>query len=162
MTAKYSIQIGKNNPILRDISQEVDKIDSSLLDFAKDLISYMYKYDWVWLAAPQIGKNIRVIATTQWNVKDGKENQLSETIMINPVFLKKSQEMSVGEEACISLPDEIGDVKRHKSIHIEYLDLKGNKQKKKLKNFDAVIVQHEMDHLDGILFTDKLVNKKKS
>jgi len=68
--------------------------------------------------------------------------------MINPIIKEASQDMIIWEEACISLPDCLGLVKRHKSIIIEYLDLKGNKQKKKLKDFNAVIVQHEIDHLN--------------
>ena len=79
--------------------------------------------------------------------------------MINPNIINYSTDFSITEEACISLPDERGKVKRHKSIIIEYTDLKGRKQKKKFKDFNATIIQHEMDHLEGILFTDKLVKK---
>lgn len=80
--------------------------------------------------------------------------------MINPEIIEKSQETILWEEACISLPDVFGMVKRHKSIVVTYLDLKGNKQIKKLKDFNAVIVQHEMDHLEGVLFTDKALPRK--
>lgn len=121
----------------------------------------MRKHDGVGLAAPQVGKNIRIIATTQRNIKKGKEDLLAETIMINPVLKELSQDTTIGEEACISLPGIMGKVKRHKSIIIEYLDIKGNKQKKKLKDFNAVIVQHEIDHLEGVLFTDKLIKNNK-
>jgi peptide deformylase len=81
-------------------------------------------------------------------------------VMINPVILKTSEEMVIWEEACLSLPNENGNVKRYQSIHVEYIDTKWNKQKKKYKGFNAVIVQHEIDHLDGVLFTDKCIEKK--
>lgn len=162
MTHTYKVQTGLNNPILREKSINIERVDQDLIDFSKDLISYMYNNDWVGLAAPQLGKNIRIIATTQWDMKEWKEKFISETIMINPIFLWKSKEMIISEEACISLPNEIWDVQRHQSVHVEYMDIKGYKQKKKFKNFNAVVVQHEMDHLDGILFVDKILKTKKT
>jgi len=109
-----------------------------------------------------VGKNVRIIATTQWslNKRNADDKLLGETIMINPEIIEKSQDMILWREACISLPDILGTVKRHKSITVRYLDTKGNKQTKKLKDFNAVIVQHEMDHLEGILFTDKVLPEK--
>ncbi|EKD25666.1 MAG: hypothetical protein ACD_80C00005G0001, partial [uncultured bacterium (gcode 4)] len=82
---------------------------------------------------------------------------LGETIMINPKIVDKSKETILREEACISLPNAIGMVRRHRGITVEFLDLKGKKQNKKYKEFNAVIIQHEIDHLDGVLFMDKLV-----
>jgi len=79
--------------------------------------------------------------------------------MINPMITDKSKEMITGEEACLSVPDVFGLVRRHKNIVVEYLDAKGNKQKKKLKDFNATIIQHEMDHLDGVLFVDKMTKE---
>ena len=81
--------------------------------------------------------------------------------MINPKIMETSQEMAIDEEACISLPDVFGKVKRHKTILVTYTDIKGHKQTKKLKDFNARIVQHEIDHLDGILFVDKVIKGKK-
>lgn len=158
---KYAIQTWTNNPILRTISEEIEKIDEELMLFAHDLIKLMYKNKGVWLAAPQVGKNIRMIATTQWGEKKGKDVIIDETIMINPNIAWTSADCTISEEACISLPDERGNVRRHRSIVVEYTDLKGHKQKKKFKDFNATIIQHEIDHLDGILFTDKLVKKRK-
>ena len=80
--------------------------------------------------------------------------------MINPVIVDKSKEMIIWEEACLSLPDTFGNVKRHKIVTVEFMDIKWIKQKKKYKDLNAVIVQHETDHLDWVLFTDKLVNSK--
>lgn len=158
---RYSIQTGKNNPILRTISDEVQQIDESLIVFSKELVRLMRKHKWVGLAAPQVGINLRVIATTQWGKKKEKNIFLSETIMINPRIIETSVDYISAEEACISLPDERGNVRRWRAIAVEYLDIKGKKQKKKFKDFDATIIQHEIDHLDGMLFVDKLSKRKK-
>jgi len=122
----------------------------------------MYINDGVGLAAPQIGNNIRVIATTQREKRSDKNKLIGETIMVNPVITDMSKEMITAEEACLSVPDVFGYVRRHKSVTVEFLDQKGHKQTKKLKDFNATIIQHEVDHLDGILFVDKMVKEKPS
>ncbi len=81
--------------------------------------------------------------------------------MINPKIIEKSKETILREEACISLPNCTGMVRRHKVIQVEFIDTKGKKQKQKYKDFNAVIIQHEIDHLDGILFMDKIIQDKK-
>lgn len=82
--------------------------------------------------------------------------------MINPEIIEKSQEMTVEEEACLSLPDLRGNVSRHKKITVSYIDEDGKQKTKKYSDFDAIIIQHEIDHLDGILFIDKMVESKTS
>ncbi|MEI7558265.1 MAG: peptide deformylase [bacterium] len=159
------IQTGMNNPILRNISEEIQEITQDLIVFCHKLIVQMYQNKGVGLAAPQVGENIRVIATSQREKKKTKDRFLGETIMINPKIIEKSKEIILWEEACISLPNSTGMVKRHHGITVEFLDLKGKKQTKKYKEFNAVIIQHEIDHLDGILFMDKAIKiaeKKKS
>ena len=146
-----------NNPILRNISEEIEEINQDLIIFCHKLIVLMYQNKGVGLAAPQVGENIRVIATSQRDKKKTKDKFLGETIMINPKIIEKSKETILREEACISLPNCTGMVKRHQAITVEFLDLKGKKQNKKYKEFNAVIIQHEIDHLDGILFMDKAV-----
>jgi peptide deformylase len=123
-------------------------------------LDLMYEYDGVWLASPQIGKNIRMIAAT--TRKTGKKWQelASEEIMINPIITEASPDMIISEEACLSLPNIIWNVKRHKNITVEYKSIDWFKKKKKLKNYNAFIIQHEIDHLDGILFIDRLIPDK--
>ncbi len=159
---KYKIQTWVNNPILRSKSIEVKTIDDDLQVFFLALRKMMYTNDGVGLAAPQIGKNIRVIATTQREKKWWKSKLMGETLMVNPVITDMSKEMITAEEACLSVPDVFGFVRRHKSVTVEFLDHKGHKQTKKLKDFNATIIQHEIDHLDGILFVDKMVKEKPS
>lgn len=159
---KYTIQTWVNNPILRSKSVEVETIDDELQLFFLALRKMMYANDGVGLAAPQIGNNVRVIATTQREKKSGKSKLIGETLMVNPVITDKSKEMITAEEACLSVPDVFGFVRRHKSVTVEFLDHKGHKQTKKLKDFNATIIQHEIDHLDGVLFVDKMVKEKPS
>ena len=154
------IQTGLNNPILRSISEEVEETSQELVDFCNKLLVLMYENKGVWLAAPQVGENIRVIATSQREKKPKKDKFLWNTIMINPKIIDKSKETILWEEACISLPNCTGMVRRHKGIHVEFMDTKGKKQKQKYKDFNAVIIQHEIDHLDGVLFMDKVVKEK--
>jgi len=149
-----------NNPILRSISEEIEEINDELIIFCHKLQLLMRQNKGVGLAAPQVGENIRVIATSQWDKKKTKDKLLGETVMINPKIIEKSKEIILREEACISLPNSTGMVKRHKTITVEFLDIKGKKQNKKYKEFNAVIIQHEIDHLDGVLFMDKIEKKK--
>lgn len=155
------IQKGINNPILRNVSEEIEEITEELGEFCDKLLLLMRENQWVGLAAPQVGENIRVIATSQREKKPKKDKLLWTTIMINPTIIDKSKETILWEEACISLPDCIGMVRRHKTIQVEFYTPEGKKQKKKYKDFNAVIIQHEIDHLDGILFMDKVIPEKK-
>lgn len=155
----YHIETWDDNKYLRTPSEKITKITPDLVDLADDMFALMYENDWVWLAAPQIGKDIRFIVVTSW--KDTKKwpELASETAMINPEIIERSQEMIVWKEACLSVPGIEWNVKRHKNITVEFTTLKWDRRTKKLKDYNAVIVQHEIDHLDGILFTDKLIWK---
>jgi peptide deformylase len=106
----------------------------------------MVKQDGVGLAAPQIGKSIQLI------VIYFKESTL---VIINPKIIKKSFSKVWGEEGCLSVPDKFGEVKRHKKITIIYTNENGQKQQLAAKDMLARVIQHEIDHLNGILFIDK-------
>lgn len=143
------------NPILREKSIEIkqEKISSKeIKELCLDMAETMIKKDGVGLAAPQIGKNIRLIVI---NTKDG------EVFMINPKIVKKSAIKQWGEEGCLSVPDVFGLVKRHKKIHCQYTDLDGKIIKMKAEDLTARVIQHETDHLDGVLFIDKAKEVKK-
>ena len=154
---EYPLQLWANNPILREICKPVKIFDKKLEAFCENLISLMVEYDGVWLAAPQVWQTIRLFATSTW--KDTKKWQelVKEYVMINPEIIEKSEELVVSEEACLSLPWEIWNVKRHKKITVEYFDPKWNKKTKKLQWFNSFIVQHELDHLDWVLYIDKTI-----
>jgi peptide deformylase len=153
----YPIQTWIENKILRTKSEKIDKITNDVIDFAEDLMELMYEYDGVWLAAPQIWKNIRMIAVTFWKESKKWPEWIDEEIMINPNIVDKSYEIVESEEACLSVPNVIWKVKRHQNIVVEYLNTKWKKKTKKIKNYNAFIVQHEIDHLNWVLFVDKLL-----
>lgn len=140
------------NKILRKVSKEVDikklktKEFSDLID---DMTETMIKKDGIGLAAPQIGKNIRIIIVMT-------DNKIIS--MINPKITKKSWSKEENEEGCLSVPRTYGKVKRHKKINCTYIDQNGKNKKLKLERMNARVIQHEIDHLDGILFIDKAKN----
>ena len=143
------------NPSLRQSSKVVSQEIINSKDFQNlcaDMIETMLKKDGVGLAAPQIGKNIRVIII---NTKNGP------LCMLNPKILKRSLRKEWGEEGCLSVPEYFGEVKRHKNLRYEFLDAEGNLITDDAKGFMARVLQHEIDHLDGILFIDKARNLKK-
>lgn len=117
----------------------------------------MVDHDGVWIAAPQVGRPIRLIITTQRKLKsDGEYDFVKQVPMINPEIVYTSSVLRKSPEGCLSLPNVEGDVMRSKEIKVTYLDLKGQKNTLKLTDFDAAIVQHEIDHLNGVLFIDRM------
>lgn len=140
------------NDILRDKSQIID-IKSlqkpEMRSFLADLALTMKEKDGIGLAAPQVGRNLRVFTV---NTQDGP------VFAINPRFIRKSWFREWGEEGCLSIPDTFGEVRRHKSVLCEFYDELGNKKTIKAEGLMARVFQHEYDHLDGVLYTDKARN----
>ena len=138
------------NPILKKKSKPVtDVFDAEIKKLIPELRETMLKADGLGLAAPQVSQNIRLIAV---RYEDGS------LAIINPKIIKKSILKEWGEEGCLSVPHTFGQVKRHKSITIQYLDESGCEKKLHAKGMLARVLQHEMDHLDGVLFIDKAKN----
>ena len=137
------------DPILRKKSEEVDIERIKTPEFQElisDMALTMQEKDGVGLAAPQIGKNIRIII---FESKDGP------MCLINPVLSKNSIMKEWGQEGCLSVPNKYGDVRRHKKTTCTYVDQTGQKHSIVAHGLLARIFQHEIDHLDGILFIDK-------
>lgn len=140
------------NSILRKKSEKIkDPLSLDIQKLIPEMIKTMIAKDGVGLAAPQIGKNIRMIIVRY------KDNNL---VIINPKIIKKSLLKEWDEEGCLSVPGIFGDVKRCKKITIKYLDELGKEKKLSAEGLLARIIQHEIDHLDGILFIDKAKNLK--
>lgn len=144
------------NPILRKPSVDINPTAITSREF-KGLISAMkktmIKTDGVGLAAPQIGKNIALVII---NSKDGA------FCLINPKIIKKSWARELGQEGCLSIPGVFGKVKRHKKISLTYYNQAGKKIKQTAMGMMARVMQHEIDHLNGILFIDKAVELAKN
>ena len=142
------LETGEDNEILRKKSEPVKEITKKTQKFIKEMEKVMKTENGVGLAAPQVGENIRIIV----NLLNGK----NVTPMINPEIIEHSDEVELGEEGCLSLPGVWGKVERFKAITLRYKTPKGQDITLKLEGFNARIVQHEIDHLDGVLFTDYL------
>lgn len=133
------------SPTLRKKAADLEKTDKAVFKLASDMVETMEKENGIGLAAPQVGKSWRLICVK------AKEGPL---VFINPVIIKKSFRKNTAEEGCLSVPGIFGLVKRHNSLVLAAQSLKKEKIKLKAKGLMARVIQHEIDHLDGILFTD--------
>lgn len=158
------IQIGESNPILRKKSEIVKQPDAVFLRAMRDT---MLQNNGLGLAAPQVGINERVFVMRL--LRDNLQNETDETTVeeskplnytilecVNPEILSMSNEMVYGEEGCLSLPKVWKDVPRAREITVRFTDRNGKENMLTLENMNARIFQHEYDHLDGILFTDRV------
>lgn len=151
MNMKLSLQTGTKNEILRTVSKPVKEITSDLKIFALDMAKTMDAENGVGLAAPQVGRNIRLIIV---KLNPGEHNEIVFP-MVNPDIVERSNETEDGEEGCLSLPGMWGKVNRSSRILVRYKNLKNQEQTLELEHFNARIIQHEIDHLDGVLFVDR-------
>lgn len=154
------IQTWIKNEILRKVSEEIKISEfNTYIKLGKEMVKYIKNPNnkWVWLAAPQIWQNKRLIVVSL--LKDWEDKNFQTIMMINPKILEHSTECEIESEGCLSVPWEKWEVERYKSIKLSYID--ENKKEKNiiLSWISARIVQHEIDHLDGILFVDKVVKK---
>lgn len=143
---------------LRELSEPVDNFDAALSRFLDDLAETMYANNGVGLAAPQVGNRIRVFVIDV-DQKDGLPGKLYE--FINPK-ITKGEGSIVFEEGCLSVPGVSEEVTRKRKVQVQYWDRKGQFQVLEAEDLLAVAIQHENDHLDGILFLDRLSPLKRS
>ena len=146
------------NKLLRQISKPVDRVGRDEQQLMDDMLETMYAANGIGLAAIQIGIPKRIIVMDI--SKD--ENKKEPRYFVNPVIQNKDKIKSIYEEGCLSVPNQFAEIERPKNCDIEYLDYNGNKQKLKAEGLLATCIQHEMDHLEGILFIDYLSKLKKS
>ena len=146
------------DPRLQALSADVEKVDAEIRKLVDDMAESMYAADGIGLAAVQIGVPKRVIVIDL----DQKEGKKSPRAFINPKILWASEEMAVFEEGCLSVPEIWDDVERPARIRCEYLDLDGKKVELEADGMLATCLQHEMDHLNGVLFIDHLSRLKRS
>ena len=143
------------DPVLTRKSVEVKKVDSSIKNLVRDMVDTMYEEDGVGLAAPQIGISKRIIMVSP-NAKRGEERAL-----INPVILEKSSELILSVEGCLSVPGVSVEVRRAVTIKFEAVDIRGKRIVETVSDFHARVIQHEMDHLAGILLIDHVDFEKR-
>ena len=146
------------NKLLRQISKSVDKIGDAERTLMDDMLDTMYDAPGIGLAAIQIGVPKRIIVMDLGRDENNKEPRY----FVNPVIKNKNEEKAKYEEGCLSVPDQFAEIERPNSCEVEYLDYNGKKQVLKADGLLATCIQHEMDHLEGILFIDYLSKLKKS
>lgn len=153
---QYPIETGLNNPILRNKSKPIKKIDKNVIKFCNDLKKATLIYDGIWLAAPQIWKNLQIICV--WQLDASEKKILFFETMINPKIIKHSDSMNVDIEWCLSLPGIEAKVKRYDYVKVKYLSCDNRTKIIEAWNYNARILQHEIDHLNWILFLDRKIN----
>jgi len=146
------------NKLLRNISKPVDQVGKEEQKLMDDMLETMYHANGIGLAAIQIGVPKRIIVMDISKEEGKKEPKY----FVNPVIKNKDQLKNTYEEGCLSVPNQFAEIERPSKCEVEYLDYFGKKQVLKAEGLLATCIQHEMDHLEGILFIDYLSKLKKS
>ncbi|MGM0548243.1 MAG: peptide deformylase [Bacillota bacterium] len=136
------------DPVLRTKAKEIDEVNKKTNELIDNMFETMYAEDGVGLAAPQIGMLKRIAVV---DIREGNK-----VILINPEIIEKEGK-AIMEEGCLSIPGETGDVIRAEKIKVKSLNRKGKEVTFRAEGFEARAIQHEIDHLDGILFVDKII-----
>ena len=155
MTIREIITIG--HPTLRERARKVSKFDDELRTLVDDMIETMHQAPGVGLAAPQVNVSRRVIVVEL--PADEEEGTPAELYtFVNPEIVKVSRDVEDGQEGCLSIPGYVGDVPRSTAILVKGQDVGGRPQRVKAADYLARIFQHEIDHLDGVLFIDRVTD----
>jgi peptide deformylase len=145
------------DPILRKKAKPIERVDEELRRLADDMLLTMYDAPGIGLAAPQIGLSRRLIV-----MDPAKEDQpKTPIVMVNPKILERSEEMRVHEEGCLSIPDFTAEIERPAKTRVGFIDREGKALEMELEGIWSTLVQHEIDHLNGVLFIDYLSRLKR-
>ena len=148
------------NPILRQVSQPIDCVTDEHRQLMDDMLETMYDAPGIGLAAIQIGKPLRIIVM---DISDSENNEPKNPLyLVNPEIIETSETVKPYKEGCLSVPEVFDTLERPETITVRYLDYHGNQQTIHADGLLAVCIQHEMDHLAGILFIDRLSKLKRS
>ncbi|MDQ6695589.1 MAG: peptide deformylase [Chloroflexota bacterium] len=147
------------NPILREKAKRIKVFDAGMRKLAADMFDTMHASKGVGLAAPQVGRSIRLLVAEL--EPDKRENERGfKVALVNPEIVKVSDEMVSDIEGCLSIPGWVGDVPRHQSVTVKAQTPEGKEVRIKADDYFARVLQHEIDHLNGILFTDRIEDIK--
>jgi peptide deformylase len=142
---------------LRSVSKPVDKIGDEVRTLVADMFETMYEAPGIGLAAIQVGVPLRVVTMDL----SKREEHAEPKVFINPEIVSSSEEKSIYEEGCLSIPDIHEDVERPARVKVKYLDLDGKPQEAEAEGLFATCIQHEIDHLNGVLFIDHISKLKR-
>jgi len=143
--------------LLRKRAKPVERVDAELRRLMDDMLATMYEAPGIGLAAPQIGVSRRLI------VMDPAKDDAPKTplVMVNPEILDRSEELRLHEEGCLSIPDFTAEIERPAKARVAFIDREGKPREMELEGIWSTLVQHEIDHLNGILFIDYLSRLKR-
>ncbi len=151
-----------NNPILRQKARPVAQFDDDLDRLIDDMIETMHDANGVGLAGPQVNQRLRLAVIETLPERDDEGNEIENSreliVVVNPEIVWSSRSTIEGVEGCLSIPGWLGEVARSEAVRVRALDKHGKKIRLRLKGWTARIIQHEIDHLDGILFIDRLTD----
>jgi peptide deformylase len=143
---------------LRRMSKPVEEVTDAVRELASDMLEVMYDEPGIGLAAPQVGEAIRlVVMDTKWTEEDAERSPL---VLVNPEILEREGKI-VWNEGCLSVPDFQADVERAARVRVRAFDLEGHETVYEAEELEAVCFQHEIDHLDGKLFIDRISRLKR-
>ena len=143
---------------LREVSQPVETITDEIRELARDMCEVMYDEPGIGLAAPQVGELVRlVVVDTEWTEEDAERHPL---VLLNPEIVEHDGK-AISNEGCLSVPDFNADVERAQRVRVRGTDLDGNVVEEVAEDLRAFCFQHEIDHLDGILFIDRISRLKR-
>ena len=145
------------DPILKKECLPVPQVDDHHRDLISQMYDVMYKANGVGLAAPQVGIDMRIFILDS----GAREEEKKPLTMINPVLVSLDEETTPSEEGCLSFPEQFAEIDRPDKLTVEYLDEKNKKKVLSTDGFTSRIIQHELDHLNGILFVDHLSRLKR-
>ncbi len=149
------------HPILKKMCRRVESFDRSVRDLLQDLVDTMRAGPGsVGVAASQIGVSLRVCVVDVSVNRHGRDNNHGLLLMVNPEITCRNSHVAVMREGCMSVPDYTGDVERNTEITVKFYEPDGSLKEIVASGFEAVAIQHEMDHLDGILFLDRIISIK--
>jgi len=143
------------------VSKPVEKVTADIRKLADDMFETMYAAPGIGLAAIQVAQPIRLITMDLAKKEDDGESKPRPRVFINPEILSSSEELSTYEEGCLSIPEFYGEVERPARVRVSYLDLQGKSHEIAANGLLATCLQHEIDHLNGILFIDHLSKLKR-
>jgi peptide deformylase len=159
MSKLYDI-INIPDPVLRETANEVSSVDAALQSQMDKMLATMYDAPGIGLAANQVGLLNRVLVMDL--ARRDEEEEPSPICMVNPQLIYESEEMSVMQEGCLSIPQQYADVERPAIVRVKYLDYNGKEAELEASGLLSHCVQHEIDHLNGVLFIDYLSSLKRN
>ena len=156
------------DPVLREKAVDIGEIDDTIRELARDMLETMHARSGIGLAAQQVGETLSMcvvdlpaeLDTDEDGAPDNPDTVMPMTL-INPVILQSGKDTSTREEGCLSFPDIMGNIVRPWSVTVRYKDLEGTEHQKKFHGMLARVLQHEIDHLNGVLFIDRMSHVKR-